>query len=254
MARIYIKHSMQNTNPTPDGKNEMLYAGIVADYVVPILQTQGHTVRLCPDSWTDAQIIPDIKAFKPDLVLDIHSNACGTHTARGTRVLSNQLGYKFGQSLLVIVGALTPAPDGMDVAITTEFFMLRVPFPSCILETIFHDNPDDFNWYIQHLHDVALKIDEAINSYLGVPIQEVDIVKGIIICFGDGDLAGGLLAHYLTGFPITFLQAFNANPVQAGVRVHVGGPVQTNTPQDIYCGGTDRAQSIAAVLKAFKVI
>jgi hypothetical protein len=81
-----------------------------------------------------------------------------------------------------------------------------------------------------------------------------DTVKGLIIGMGDGDLAGMLEAHFLTGFPMTFLAAFNSNPIPAALRVHVGGPDQPNTATDIYCGGIDRTRTIIDVLKEMHVI
>lgn len=135
-------------------------------------------------------------------------------------------------------------------AITKDNLMSHAEVSEKWHETTHVDPVSYFAEYGRTVDQFRAEVQQSINSLM----NGGDKVDGIIICFGDGDLAGGLTAHYLTGFPITFIQAYNAKPIQAGIRVHVGGPIQVNTPQDIYCGGADRAQSIAAVLKAFKII
>lgn len=127
------------------------------------------------------------------------------------------------------------------------------------------------NGFMDYLPEANLMLDEnfqreqaeqacmGICEYFGVPYivpnqNGDDIVKGMIIAFGDADWDAAKEAHYITGFPITSLTAFNDDPVNAQVRVHVGGPDQPNTPTDIYCGGIDRIHTVADVLKEFHII
>jgi N-acetylmuramoyl-L-alanine amidase len=188
---------MQNTNPTADGKNEMLYAGIVADMLMQKLKsTPGIEVMLAYDGISLATVQQQIKTFKPDCAIDIHTDAGG---GRGTTALTNPQTQKFGEIVLKYVSAVNPSDPARGVKDGRQFAFIN--YGGIIVEMLFHDNLADTQYYVSHFADYANALYLAILEYLkvSVPTNGGDIVlDGIIIMFGDGDLAGGLNAHFLT--------------------------------------------------------
>ena len=89
MPKIYLSPSLQEYNPYVDGGNEEYYMNLIADEMIPYLNSSGiEYVRNTP-SQTLSQAINESNASDVDFHLALHSNAAPPQlsgTLRGSDV------------------------------------------------------------------------------------------------------------------------------------------------------------------------
>lgn len=176
MPSIYLSPSLQEFNPYVGGGNEEYYMNLVADAMEPYLRASGiDFVRNDPDS-TLSQTIAQSNAGNYDLHVALHSNA--SPEAQKGQNQGVQVYYypssTQGKRLADIIAddykeIYTPSDDITVIPTTTLAEVRRTKAPSVLIETAFHDNPEDADFIRSNIDNIARSISKSIAEYFGVP-------------------------------------------------------------------------------------
>ncbi|MCI2000353.1 MAG: N-acetylmuramoyl-L-alanine amidase [Clostridia bacterium] len=179
MPKVYLSPSAQEYNPYPNGGNEEYYMNLIADAIEPYLEASGiEFVRNNPND-TLSQTISNSNREDVDLHVAIHSNAAGENLKgklSGTDIYYNPVsvnGLKFAEILQNNFKTIYPNPDKVNLMPTTSLAEIRrTVAPSVLIETAYHDNPEDEQWIKDNIQNIARVIAESITEYFGMPFVE----------------------------------------------------------------------------------
>lgn len=188
MAKVYLSPAYHKFNPCSiAGCDETTHNNLYMDEVVKFLSACGiqwkrgpHRV---PKSNEDGdalmrQAVAESNAFKADIHYVSHTNASsntvGGGKAKGCRPIIYK-GSARGEKLAEYM--IARRREVYDGAITlnrrTDLYELRAPAAvSFYEEHVFHDNPEDAQWFHDHMKDVARSAVQGMCDYLGVPFVE----------------------------------------------------------------------------------
>jgi N-acetylmuramoyl-L-alanine amidase len=151
MARIVLSPSQQEANQytgcgTGYTDSEQYWMEKIAKEAAAILRKAGHIV-LVPETETYAGNVKAGNAFNALFYLAIHSNASGSHEARGT-VTFYEAGDANGKRFATVVQAnVAPVSEHGDFGVRESSSLGEVTRPTakyhCLVEIAFHDNPLD---------------------------------------------------------------------------------------------------------------
>lgn len=111
-----------------------------------------------------------------DIYVSLHSNAGG---GRGCEVYAYSAASKgniLAHDIYDKVSNITPSGDrGVKY---NELYETSTPSaPACLVETIFHDNKDDVEWYLNNIDDMATAIAKGIYQYFGIEYDKASTGK-----------------------------------------------------------------------------
>ncbi|MCH5298932.1 MAG: N-acetylmuramoyl-L-alanine amidase [Ruminococcus sp.] len=179
MPKIYLSPSLQEWNPYVDGGNEEYYMNLIADAMEPYLRASGIDFTRNDPDMTLRQAINQSNAGNYDLHLAIHSNASGEANAgnrRGVEVYyypTSAKGQNFANIVATNYSDLYPDPDKVQTIPTTTLGEIRLTrAPSVLIETAFHDNPEDARWIRDNIDNIARNLSKSVAETLGVPFVE----------------------------------------------------------------------------------
>lgn len=179
MASVFLSPSLQEFNPYTGGGNEEEYMNRVADAMEPYLLASGIDFGRNDPGQTLSQAIALSNAGGYDLHLAIHSNAAGPALAgqmRGADVyyrLGDEDSLRAAEQIAADYRGVYPDPNAVQ--------MLPGPFlaelegtraPAVLIETAYHDNPEDAQWIRDHVEEIARSLSRSVAVYLGVPFVE----------------------------------------------------------------------------------
>lgn len=205
MAKIYISPAYHRFNPCAiDGCDETTHNNLYMDEVEKFLFACGHEVkrgpRRVPKSNEDGtalmqQAVKESNEWGADIHYVSHTNAStnladgvGTGKAKGCRPIIYE-GSARGERLAecMIARRREVYPGDIRLNRRTDLYELRVPYAvSFYEEHVFHDNPEDAQWFHDHLTDVARSAARGMCDYLGVPFVEPSV---------DGDTEGDVVSR-----------------------------------------------------------
>lgn len=176
MPRIYLSPSLQEFNPYVGGGNEEYYMNLIADAMEPYLAASGiEFVRNNPSS-TLSQTIAQSNSGDYDLHLALHSNASPEAQKgqnKGVQVYYYPTSSKGKQASDIIAENYRSVyPDPEDIAViptTTLAEVRRTKAPAVLIETAFHDNPEDADWIRSNIESIARNLSQSVAEFLGVP-------------------------------------------------------------------------------------
>ncbi|MBQ4569822.1 MAG: N-acetylmuramoyl-L-alanine amidase [Ruminococcus sp.] len=176
MPTVYLSPSLQESNPYVGGGNEEYYMNLVADAMEPYLRASGiNFVRNDPQD-SLSKTIADSNAGNYDLHLAIHSNASSADragNATGVQVYyypSSSRGERFANVIADNYKGLYYDPSKVTTIPTTSLAEVRrTKAPAVLVETAFHDNPNDAQWIRENIDGIARNLSKSIADYLGVP-------------------------------------------------------------------------------------
>ena len=168
MASVFLSPSTQEYNITTTGNSEEYYANLITDAMIPYLNASNISYgRNDPDGNVNTSIAMS-NAGNYDLHVAIHSNAAPEHLSgmlRGSDV------YYYRDS---VRGKLVyPNPsDVTAVPNTTLAELRRTRATTVLLELAYHDNPQDTQWLVNNIEEIAKNLSLSIADYLGVEFVE----------------------------------------------------------------------------------
>ena len=162
MPIIYLSPSTQEWNVYVNGGTEEYYMNLLADKMVPYLDASGiRYARNTPDM-TAASSIAASNAGSYDLHVALHSNAAAgdqAGKARGSIVFyypGSEAGRRAAELVADGLKTIYPDPNRVRTQPTTALGEVsKVRAPSILIETAFHDNPEDAAWIADNLDEIA---------------------------------------------------------------------------------------------------
>lgn len=220
MPILYLSPSTQQNNLYVTGGSEEQYMNIVADKMVPYLDSSGiRYVRNTPEM-TAASSIKASNNGNYDLHLALHSNAApeGRYgTVRGSIVFyypGSAVGKQGAELFADNLRSIYPLPDSVRaVSTTTIGEVARVRAPSIFLELAFHDNVDDANWITNNLDLIARNLVLSTTQFFSVPfLTPIPSRRGVVdLSFGTLNLrerpttTARILVALPDGVPLTII-------------------------------------------------
>lgn len=176
MPSVFLSPSLQPFNEYVGGGNEQYYMNLIADAMEPYLQTNGITYGRNQIGTSLGQSIRDSNSGTYDLHLAIHSNASPPSMAgvlQGTDVYYRS-GSAEGQRAANIIAEnfkrIYPDPSKVDALSTTALVELnRTKAPAVLIETAYHDNPEDADWIRNNINRIAENLVQSLTIYFDIP-------------------------------------------------------------------------------------
>ncbi len=173
MPTIYLSPSTQEFNPYFGGGNEEEYMNLVADAMIPYLNSSGiGFVRNTPDM-TAASSIRASNSGNYDFHLALHSNASRDGTAQGAEFYYYPYSYNGSRAAEIFANnfkTIYPDPSEVEtVATTTLGEVTRTRAPAVLAEVAYHDNPEDADWIRNNIDAIAQNLVLSLTDYFGIP-------------------------------------------------------------------------------------
>lgn len=207
MANVYVSPAYHKFNPCSiAGCDETTHNNEYMDEVVKFLSACGiqwkRGPRRVPKSNEDGnalmrQAVAEANEWGCDIYYVSHTNASTNFSdgicngeAKGCRPIIYK-GSARGEKLAEYM--IARRREVYDGAITlnrrTDLYELRAPAAvSFYEEHVFHDNPEDAQWFHDHMKDVARSAVQAMCDYLGIPFVEPtdgEVVDGDYVSMAD---------------------------------------------------------------------
>lgn len=219
MPTIYLSPSLQEFNPYVDGGNEEYYMNLIADEMIPYLNSNGiEYVRNTP-SQTLSQAINESNASNVDFHLALHSNAAppqlaGTLKGSDVYYYANSQNSKRAADIFVNnLKKIYPDPSAVRAVPTTSLAELtRTKVPAVLVEIAYHDNPEDAMWIRNNTNLIARNMVMSLTEYFGIPFIEPQIERYGIVTTTSGSLN-------LRSRPTTESEILAQIPQGANVRI-----------------------------------
>lgn len=220
MPIIYLSPSTQENNYYVSGGTEEQYMNLLADKMIPYLDSSGIRYTRNTPSMTAASSIAASNAGNYDFHLALHSNAApeGQYgTIRGIIAFyypGSAKGKRAAEIFADNLRAIYPLPDKVRAQATTTIGEVRrVRAPAVLLEIGYHDNTDDAAWIKSNLDEIARVLVLALTEYFGIPFLTpvptrsgtVDVNWGVLNIRSRPDLQAPILAQAPDGAPLTII-------------------------------------------------
>lgn len=172
MSVVYISPSLQSWNTgVGDYGTEKDRMRLIANSVVQLLQYNHLEVYTSRQDMSLSEAVDDSNHRGTQLHVAIHSNA-GNGQARGCEVFyKSESGRQAAQLVYDLLCAITPVSD-RGVKHTDSLYELnKTKAVTILIETAFHDNPDDAYWIMNHVLDIAEAIAKGVCGYFGIEFK-----------------------------------------------------------------------------------
>ena len=195
MPTIYLSPSVQEYNAYAGGGNEEDVMNQIADAMEPYLRSNGiRFTRNNPDQPVGAAI-RESNAGNYDLHLSLHSNASPPQLSgqlRGTDVYYSPNSAR-GKRLADIISnsfkRIYPLPDRVRPVPTSSLAEVsQTRAPAVLIETAYHDNPEDAQWIRTHIQEIARNLTQALTEYFGLPFIEAQPARPGTVVTSRGSL------------------------------------------------------------------
>ncbi|MEG0692934.1 MAG: N-acetylmuramoyl-L-alanine amidase [Oscillospiraceae bacterium] len=220
MPKIYLSPSTQEGNQYVIGGSEEYYMNLIADAMIPYLQSSGiQYVRNTPDM-TAVTSIRQSNSGNYDLHLALHSNAAPEDRygqVRGTDVYYHPNSTRGKRAATIVaqnLKAIYPIPSLVRTLPTTRLGEVRQPIaPSVFIEFAYHDNEEDAAWIVNNIDAIARNVVLSLTEYFGIPFVMPQAPQKGVVSVGWGSLNirnkpntnSEIKARAYNGDPITVL-------------------------------------------------
>ena len=188
MPLIYLSPSTQEKNLYVSGGTEEYWMNLLADAMVPLLDSSGiEYVRNTPEM-TAASSITASNQGNYALHLALHSNAApeGMYgQVRGVLVFyypGSAQGQRAARIIADHLKEIYPIPSKVRAEPSTSMGEVRrVRAPSVFLELGYHDNSDDAAWVKGNLDAIAENIVQSLCQFFGIPfLMPQPLRRGVV--------------------------------------------------------------------------
>lgn len=195
MPIIYLSPSTQEYNMYTGGGSEEYYMNLIADAMIPYLQSSGIRYVRNNKSMTAADSIRASNSGNFGLHLAIHSNAApeGMYgTKQGVDVYyarSSAQGRRAAEIFADNMKSIYPNPSLVRALATTsigEVMLTRAP--AVFMEIGYHDNTADANWIRNNIETIARNLVLSVTQFFGVPFINATPAREAIVRVSYGNL------------------------------------------------------------------
>jgi len=179
MPRIYLSPSTQEGNMYVIGGSEEYYMNLIADAMIPYLQSNGIQYTRNNPGMSAADAIAASNRGNYDLHLALHSNAApeGQYgTYRGVDVYYSPIsrnGRRAADIFVRNLKSIYPEPSRVRALSTTTIGeVTQTRAPAVFLELGYHDNVSDANWVSDNIEKIARNLVLSLTQYFGIPFVE----------------------------------------------------------------------------------
>lgn len=176
MPFLYLSPSTQEYNEYENGGTEELWMNRLADAMEPYLTSCGIQFTRNTPEMTAATSIQASNEGNYDLHLALHSNAAGEEgsgTQRGILAFyfpGSWRGYQAAKILADGLKAIYPLPNLVRTEPTVTLGeVYRTKAPAVLMELGFHDNPEDAQWIVTHIDEMAENLVLSLTEYFDIP-------------------------------------------------------------------------------------
>lgn len=195
MPKIYLSPSTQEGNMYVIGGSEEYYMNLIADAMIPYLQSNGIQYTRNSPGMTASGAIAESNRGNYDLHLALHSNAApeGQYGQyRGVDVYYSPIsvrGRRAAQIFVRNLKSIYPVPGDVRAVTTTSIGeVTRTRAPAVFLELGYHDNEQDALWVKNNIQRIAANLVLSLTEYFGIPfIEPIAPRRGVV------NLSGGTL-------------------------------------------------------------
>lgn len=166
--KIYVSPSDQDANIYAAGNtNEAVQCTKISTALVAALKRCGFEAMDNPTA-SMAEKVAESNAWGADLHTPIHTNAFNEEL-KGTRLFCYDTKGEGYQACNAILNALAPiVPGDSDGVQTARFYEItETNAPCAYVEAAFHDHPEQAQWIIDHINEIAEAICKGICNYFG---------------------------------------------------------------------------------------
>ncbi|MCJ7855847.1 N-acetylmuramoyl-L-alanine amidase [Lachnospiraceae bacterium NSJ-143] len=179
MPRVFLSPSVQEYNEFLSGGNEEYYMNLIADAMEPYLEASGIDFGRNDRNKPVSQAIADSNAGNYDLHLAIHSNAAPEGLKgklSGADIYYSPVSYlgkMFADMLAENYRTIYPNPDKVNTIPTTSLGEItRTIAPAVLIETAYHDNPEDEAWLKDNIDNIARVLAMTVAEFFNLPFVE----------------------------------------------------------------------------------
>ena len=148
---------------------------LIVDEMIPYLRASGIQFTRNNPGKKVGEAIRVSNAGNYDLHLAIHSNAAPSDRAgkvRGTDVYyfpSSKNGERFSDIVVKNFKKIYPNPDLVKKVPTTKLVeVVKTKAPTVLIETAYHDNPEDASWIRNNINSIAKNLVESLKEYFNI--------------------------------------------------------------------------------------
>ncbi len=223
MPRIYLSPSTQENNLYVNGGTEEYYMNLLADALVPYLQSSGIQYTRNTPQMTAASSIRQANRGNYDFYLALHSNAApeGRYgTVRGSEVYyfpGSRNGLRAANIFVRNLKSIYPIPSRVRAIPTTSIGeVTRTRAPANLIEIAYHDNVDDAGWIQNNIPAIARNLALSMTEYFGIPLVSpqparngtVNITSGTLNIRSKPNLSAPIIGSAPNGASLTVLGAY----------------------------------------------
>lgn len=170
------------------GGSEEYYMNLIADAMIPYLQSSGIQYTRNDPEMSAADAIAQSNRGNYDLHLALHSNAApegqyGTYT--GVDVYYSPIstrGRRAAQIFVRNLKSIYPNPAKVRALTTTTIGeVTQTRAPAVFLELGYHDNTQDASWVSNNINRIAANLVLSLTEYFGIPfIEPMPVQRGVV--------------------------------------------------------------------------
>jgi len=188
MPRIYLSPSTQEGNMYVIGGSEEYYMNLIADAMIPYLQSSGIQYTRNNPGMTASDSIAASNRGNYDLHLALHSNAApeGQYgTYRGVDVYYSPIsrnGRRAAEIFARNLKSIYPIPSKVRAITTTSIGeVTQTRAPAVFLELGYHDNVQDATWVSNNINRIAANLVLSLTEYFGIPfVEPMPVQRGVV--------------------------------------------------------------------------
>ena len=193
MPNIFLSPSVQEYNEYLNGGSEEYYMNLIADAMEPYLNINDINFTRNNTEEPVSQAIKDSNSGNYDLHLSIHSNAAPENLKgklSGVDIYYSPVSYlgkMFAEMLAENYKTIYYDPDKVRIVPTTSLGEIRrTTAPAVLIETAYHDNPEDEEWIKNNIDNIARVLAMPVTAFFNLPFVdpiehdyeiEVDVIE-----------------------------------------------------------------------------
>ena len=225
MPYLFLSPSTQDWNLYVNTGNEEYWMNRIADAMLPYLHAAGINVTRNNPRGTVLTSVRQSNMGNYDFHLALHSNAAPGQSAGQVRYSivfyypTSLDGLRMANILVDNFKRIYPLPDEVRAeASATITELRRTRAPVAFFEIAFHDNPDDADWIVNNVEEIAANIAESVTEYFGLPflmprstnVGTVALDSGRLNLRGAPELTAPIIRTIPNGSVISILGQFGS--------------------------------------------
>lgn len=182
MPKVYLSPSLQEFNSYVDGGNEGYYMNIIADEMIPYLNSSRIEYLRNTPIQTFTQPKNESNEIDIDFYLALHSNTAPPQLAgalKGSDVYYYANSQNSRRATDIFVNNLKkiyPDPSLVRAVSTTSLVALtKIRVTAVLIEIAYHDNSEDTMWIRNNTNLIAKNLAMSLTEYFGIPFIEPKI-------------------------------------------------------------------------------